>query len=387
MSTQTTLTPEILEVLTAARTNDDAPAGDAPAVGHSLAGRATPSRRSRWLERGLTTAMLACFALAGWHFASHPESQASIKPQPAGIGRSSQGAIDTQPVRLTTTPIEEIRLGQRVVGRNPLRHETSSPSNIRPDTWRAVRLTMTQHGVDYDLQFLRSTDWLDAQQAVAGHTIHLQLPEMGLDGPAEVIAINHCPPIEPNDGTGRQVVTGLMSHPAENILDLQITDLDEPLGVTTTHPIWSETRQTFVKAADLQEGEHLRSATGHLAKVTRITPRRGPPELVYNLEVDAEHVYQVAATGLLVHNDCLKYANSVLRRHPDGVVMRMNPVGGKTINLPGYDNSIPNFHHYFHIKKGVVRDDTFRRGIDADDYMKQLRELNPDLDFMFTPRL
>ena len=33
-------------------------------------------------------------------------------------------------------------------------------------------------------------------------------------------------------------------------------------------------------------------------------PHRGPPEMVFNLEVDAEHVYSVAGNGLLVHNTC-----------------------------------------------------------------------------------
>jgi hypothetical protein len=116
--------------------------------------------------------------------------------------------------------------------------------------------------------------------------------------------------------TGRQVVNGLMAHPAENILDLTITGLDEPLGVTTTHPIWSETRQDFVQANDLRQGEQLRSAKGEVARIVRITPHRGLPQPVYNLEVNAEHVYQVAACGLLVHNaGCVNWATS----HPDAM--------------------------------------------------------------------
>ena len=49
------------------------------------------------------------------------------------------------PVQLVTKNIEDIQLGQRVVGRNPLRHETQSPSEINPATWRAVRLSMIQN--------------------------------------------------------------------------------------------------------------------------------------------------------------------------------------------------------------------------------------------------
>ena len=46
----------------------------------------------------------------------------------------------------------------------------------------------------------------------------------------------------------------------------------------------------------------LRTESGTLRQITRITPRRGPPVPVFNLEVDAEHVYYVSTAGLLVHN-------------------------------------------------------------------------------------
>jgi hypothetical protein len=47
-------------------------------------------------------------------------------------------------VKLVAKSIEDIQFGQRVVGRNPLRHETQAPSEINPATWRAVRLNMIQ---------------------------------------------------------------------------------------------------------------------------------------------------------------------------------------------------------------------------------------------------
>jgi hypothetical protein len=53
-----------------------------------------------------------------------------------------QASVD---VKLVTRNIEDVQLGQRVVGRNPLRHETQSPSDINPATWRAVRLNMIQN--------------------------------------------------------------------------------------------------------------------------------------------------------------------------------------------------------------------------------------------------
>ena len=100
------------------------------------------------------------------------------------------------------------------------------------------------------------------------------------------------------------MVTGTMAHPGDNILYLDITGLDEPLGVTDTHPIWSETRQDFVLAGQLKVGEQFRTLNGESATLTKIHPHRGPPQMVFNLEVDAEHVYLVAGNGLLVHNAC-----------------------------------------------------------------------------------
>lgn len=154
-------------------------------------------------------------------------------PIPATHAAASADAVNTSPsVRLVTKNIEDIRLGQRVVGTNPLREQTQPASDIDARTWRAVRLTMTQHGVDYDLAFLPPVHWIETTGAAVGRSIHMELHEMGLDGQAKVVGIDACPQIETDDGTGRNVVTGTMAHPGANILYLDITGLDEPLGVT-----------------------------------------------------------------------------------------------------------------------------------------------------------
>jgi hypothetical protein len=114
-----------------------------------------------------------------------------------------------------------------------------------------------------------------------------------------VLAIEPCPPLA--SGPGR-TVTGTFAHSAADVLDLEIEGLDTPLGCTANHPFWSADRQDFVPAGSLTIGEHLRTESGTLRQVTRITPRRGPPVPVFNLEVDAEHVYYVSTAGVLVHN-------------------------------------------------------------------------------------
>ena len=64
-----------------------------------------------------------------------------------------------------TCNIEDISLGQRLVGTNPLREQTQPASEIDPATWPAVRLKMTQGGAEYDLAFLRPVSWIEATGA------------------------------------------------------------------------------------------------------------------------------------------------------------------------------------------------------------------------------
>lgn len=192
---------------------------------------------------------------------------------------------------------------------------------------------------------MRPLEWLDAQAAVPGGILHLSIPEIGLDDDLIVAAIRACPEIEsdndsplnpPRSRSGltstnvntsrfelhhdqtryerphryRPVVTGWMSHLAPGIVTLEIntshteTPTSETIECTGNHPIWSADRQAFVPAAELLPGERLSGITGGTATLVRCTPVRGPPQLVYNLEVDGEHVYHVGTSGLLVHNNC-----------------------------------------------------------------------------------
>ncbi len=55
--------------------------------------------------------------------------------------------------------------------------------------------------------------------------------------------------------------------------------------------------------SEFEIGEHLLTANGSLATVRSLT-KRPQRETVYNIEVDAEHVYYVGQSGVLVHNTC-----------------------------------------------------------------------------------
>ena len=155
----------------------------------------------------------------------------------------------------------------------------------------------TPQGDRFDITLLRPIGWLESRNAQVGSSIHLVVSEQGLDGLADVLAIEPCPSI--SSGVGR-VVTGTFTHVRGGILRIRLAGLAEPLGVTSNHSIYSSDRLDFVPAGELRVGETLRNLDGDV-RIESIE-QLGSEERVYNLEIHGEHVFRVASSGLLVHN-------------------------------------------------------------------------------------
>jgi len=155
----------------------------------------------------------------------------------------------------------------------------------------------TPQGDRFDITLLRPIGWLESCNAQVGSSIHLVVSEQGLDGLADVLAIEPCPRI--SSGVGR-VVTGTFTHVRGGILRIRLAGLAEPLGVTSNHSIYSADRLDFVPAGELRVGETLRNLDGDV-RIESIE-QLGSEERVYNLEIHGEHVFRVASSGLLVHN-------------------------------------------------------------------------------------
>jgi hypothetical protein len=169
---------------------------------------------------------------------------------------------------------------------------------IDSQTWRKLTLVMhTPQGDRFDITLLRPIGWLESCNARVDSSIHLVVTEQGLDGLAEVLAIEPCPSI--SSGVGR-VVTGTFTHFRGGILRIRLAGLAEPLGVTSNHSIYSADRLDFVPAGELRVGETLRNLDGDV-RIESIE-QLGSEERVYNLEIHGEHVFRVASSGLLVHN-------------------------------------------------------------------------------------
>ena len=227
--------------------------------------------------------------------------------------------IASSEVPLTHKRIQDIQPGQWVKADNPAEEDdTELGKDVDPATWKLLKLKAPKlDGTLADVSLLRPDHWLTEQTAKVGETVYISVPECGIDGNAKVLAITDCPPIAANPGPGFQIVTGTFQHQAAKILDIGVESESKPIGTTPNHPIWSADRESFVRADSLSVGEQLQTLNG-ITRVTSISPR-GPPEPVYNLEVQVKHTYYVADSGVLVHNGKNCSADGALNDRPNQI--------------------------------------------------------------------
>ena len=172
--------------------------------------------------------------------------------------------------RVVTTPIQQMRPGMQIIGRNPLRIQTEPTIDPTPEGWRLVSVRMLKEdGTYFEAELLRPLSWIYRHHAQPGAVIQLNMPEMYVVGAAEVLSISDCPPIDPGDGP---VVLSTFKNIASNILNIYVEGEAEPIGVAAGHPIWSEDRQAFVHTDQLQPGERLRSVKRFASPPSKSAP-------------------------------------------------------------------------------------------------------------------
>lgn len=203
-------------------------------------------------------------------------------------------------VPTTVVPIATIQVGQQVLADNPTEErDLKFGETVDPATWRKLTLKAPKRdGTCADVTLLRPLTWLTEQNTEVGGTVKIDVPECGISGDADVLAIEPCPQID-HDHRYR-IVTGVFKHQSARIVEVHIEDLAEPIGTTANHPFWSEDRKTFVRADELNDGEQLRTLNG-TAKVRKVVPLKDA-EPVFNLEVQCDHIYLVSKQGIVVHN-------------------------------------------------------------------------------------
>ena len=189
-----------------------------------------------------------------------------------------------------------------------------------PGDWRVYQLAMNDvEDNPVSVALLRPADWLEHTQnalraapradkraaarqethAWTGAIVHLELPELGLDGPARVIGVEPCPPQVTVARGG--FVSGTIARQADATLRIRVDATHDVIETTASHPFWSATRGGWTRAGNLLVGEALTTHEG-ATHVTSID--LGPPNTVYNIEVFDDHTYFVGQAQAWVHNSC-----------------------------------------------------------------------------------
>ena len=229
--------------------------------------------------------------------------------------------------------------------------------HVSPETWGSIQLAMHKaDGSEVSINLLRPLWWLAEADAQVGGTIFLSMPEMGIEGDAEVLEIGPCTVVADADEPGQQVVTGTFCHQNAVVLDLYFDASPEPLSATASHPFWSASREGWVEAGELELGEYVATRDG-IAQLTRRALRPGLHK-VYNIEVHQTHNYYVANLGILVHNGCSGKRGSVPKRTKQGGAITEPNLPAKTIASEGdveiahYTRSGDHGPAHLHVKGG-----------------------------------
>ncbi len=274
----------------------------------------TPSVRKRNLpaaqtRRGWLWAAVAGLLVllgGGLLFRQASESSAPAPFTAVSASPASHSAPADATPKYATKQIRDFCGFEWVLARNPevADEERSEFEEVDYRQWRWVELELTKPDGDLlKVGLGRPIAWLVVNDITPGATTWLDLPEMGAVGYATVVSVAPCPDPGPKPHPDCRLVTGVFRHSSADCVNVHVAGLASPIGTTRNHRFWSEDRQAFVEAGDLHPGETLLTADGTPTSVLSIAPRPGL-EPVYNLEVDVEHVYYVAADGILVHNNC-----------------------------------------------------------------------------------
>ena len=147
-----------------------------------------------------------------------------------------ESATQTERPAIVAKPIRDVRLGERVVGRNPIGTDAQrNEPEPDPVTWRKVVFRMDKPGGErIDFELLWPRDRIKQSGAAPGKSLHLDMAELNGVGIAEVLVIEPCPPIVPGSGS---VVVGKFVHRVHRIIDLK-TDGGHIIGTTPNHPFW-----------------------------------------------------------------------------------------------------------------------------------------------------
>jgi hypothetical protein len=181
---------------------------------------------------------------------------------------------------------------------------TLDSTEITPVLWRKIKISLQKpDGFLADLEIASPLWWVGDRKV--GDVLNVEIHDLGLEGIGRILEISSFNYDSQNNPTGSNLVIGTIRHRNATLLDLEFEHLTDSklLGVTATHPIFSEDRGRFIPAGELNFGEQIRTLVGTVTLTSKIA-RCGVYD-VYNLEVHREHVFLVTQFGILTHNAIL----------------------------------------------------------------------------------
>ena len=133
-------------------------------------------------------------------------------------------------------------------------------------------------------------------------------------------------------------VTEVHKNVANNLVVLGIGN--ELIRCTPEHPFL--TTDGWIRAANLNVGDHVRGSNNSLVCVTNKNYTTVPSTNVYNLTVENNHTYTVGRNNLVVHNVCAKDFAGDTYHFPDGSPQASKYPNGIRVDSKGF----PRFEEY-----------------------------------------
>jgi hypothetical protein len=143
--------------------------------------------------------------------------------------------------------IAKVPIGSRVLAENP-RPEEFDDSFAEPvqSEWARVSFLIVRNDLSVvEAEFIRPRAWIESLGLVKGARIDLAVPELEIDGLAEVTAVRTCPPIA--EGEGRVVTGRFVTRDVGNVVKITLVNGTE-IRATDVHPVWSVDREDWVPA-------------------------------------------------------------------------------------------------------------------------------------------
>ena len=200
--------------------------------------------------------------------------------------------------------IEAVPVGSRVTTRNPRRsdYDFSFPESDG-DHW--IRLSLEVRRLDgsvVDVELLRPDQWVGARELSVGMLLPMMSHELDVKGMARIVAIDNSPTLA--SGEGELVIGRFVTRQVGKTIRMTFSN-GETLEGTPIHPVWSPDDNDWRPMSNFAVGDIVLGRDGMVS--IESLEFHCDPVSVYNLEVRGEHVYEVTAAGVLVHNsnECL----------------------------------------------------------------------------------